>query len=194
MRSGQCVRLLISMCFMSIFGPAAVTAARPGLEASASLSVDRVAPQSTWDDDGTDELHVCIKLGAEWRGASCEWFKGEKITEKDWFKERSNIFGAVVGRMFGLKISCQHLLRYFDLSATERLSAPCSFMHGEPWRFASSVWCLPATALAQRRVWMQLLRETQWRIVADNRHGMWTWLVVSSLSWECLTAAQPCGK
>ena len=123
-----------------------------------------------------------------------DWFKGEKITEKDWFKERSNMFGAVVGRMFGLKISCQHLLRYFDLSATERLSAPCSFMHGEPWRFASSVWCLPATALAQRRVWMQLLRETQWRIVADNRHGMWTWLVVSSLSWECLTAAQPCGK
>ena len=173
MRSGQCVRLLISMCFMSIFGPAAVTAARPGLEASASLSVDRVAPQSTWDDDGTDELHVCIKLGAEWRGGSCEWFKGEKITEKDWFKERSNIFCAVVGRMFGLKISCQHLLRYFDLSATERLSAPCSFM---------LVW--GALAVRQQCV---VLRETQRRIVADNRHGIELGMFDSSTAlWEVM--------
>ena len=35
---GQCVRLLISMYSMSIFGPAAVTAARHGLEPAAWLS------------------------------------------------------------------------------------------------------------------------------------------------------------
>lgn len=32
---------------------------------------------------------------------------------EDWFKARSNIFGAVVGRMFELKISCQGLLALF---------------------------------------------------------------------------------
>eukprot|EP00435_Cladocopium_sp_Y103_P064790 s109_g26.t1 len=61
---GQCVHLLISMYFMSIFGPAAVTAARPGLEPSASLSVDRVQHQATWDDYHYNYDDECKNFGA----------------------------------------------------------------------------------------------------------------------------------
>ena len=54
---GQCVRLLISMYSMSIFGPAAVTAARPGLEPAAWLSVDGVV-EANWDDDDDDDIDI----------------------------------------------------------------------------------------------------------------------------------------
>ena len=76
-------------------------------------------------------------------------------------------------------------LTYQLLSDWARLVPSC--LYGEPWRFASSVWCLPATALAQRRVWMQLLRETQRRIVADNRHGIELGMFDSSTAlWEVM--------
>ena len=39
---------------MSIFGPAAVTAARPGLEPAAWLSVDGLV-EANWDDDDDDD-------------------------------------------------------------------------------------------------------------------------------------------
>ena len=46
------------MYSMSIFGPAAVTAARPGLEPAAWWSVDGV--EANWDDDDDDDDDIDI--------------------------------------------------------------------------------------------------------------------------------------
>eukprot|EP00435_Cladocopium_sp_Y103_P063103 s109_g24.t1 len=62
------------MSFISIFCPAAVTAARPGLEPSVSLSVDGVARQASGEDGEAQDNHdPCEIFGASTSNDGGDW-------------------------------------------------------------------------------------------------------------------------